>query len=230
MSLKIISKLMYIVMTLWLTFALTLVSMVHSNEATSEQPSSQAEPGTMSDIHDIKPLVAVPNELPWVVILMVVILLTILLSTFFYWRRSRKLSEIRDVEVELPPEVNAHRALDQIDPVDQIDGKMFYFRLSAILRKYLYERFGINAPEMTTEELLPRILSLGIGSELQDGLEKLCRGADPIKYAGASSQVQQMASDLAFARSFVDGTTVNVTSDDPSNAGVSMPVEADSSS
>jgi hypothetical protein len=88
-----------------------------------------------------------------------------------------------------------------------MDGKTFYFSLSAILRRYLQERFGMHAPEMTTEELLPELETLHLDSKLYDGLVQLYCGADPIKYAGERPQIRQMELDLAFARNFINGTT-----------------------
>jgi hypothetical protein len=116
--------------------------------------------------------------------------------------------------VELPPEVNAHRALDQIIDVNQIDGKTFYYNLSTILRQYIFERFQLNAPEMTTEELLPRLGPLNLDPDLYNGFSRLCQGADPIKFAGQRPQIRQMELDLMFVRKFVDGTTLKTDSVD----------------
>jgi hypothetical protein len=171
----------------------------------------------MTDIHDIKPLVDIGGDIPWGLILVIAAIIIILLAAFLYWRHLRKSIEVKDVIVELPPEVNAHRALDQMIDVNQIDGKTFYYNLSAILRQYIFERFHLNAPEMTTEELLPRLGPLNLDPELFNGFSRLCRGADPIKFAGQRPQIRQMELDLMFVRKFVDGTTLNADNiDDPS--------------
>lgn len=169
--------------------------------------SGEDTPPPMTDIHDIKPLVDVGRDLPWPAILIGLLILAVLLAAFFYWRHFRKSMVVTDVVAELAPEVNARRALNGIADVAGIDGKSFYFSLSAILRQYLYERFRLNAPEMTTEELLPQLETLNLSPNLYEGLARLCRGADPIKYAKERPQIRQMEQDLAFARRFVEDTT-----------------------
>ena len=54
------------------------------------------------------------------------------------------------------------QALNEIADVQRLNGKTFYFRLSAILRQYVFGRFAVGAPEMTTEEFLPCIHRLKI--------------------------------------------------------------------
>lgn len=161
----------------------------------------------MTDIHDIKPLVAVGGNIPWTAIVIGLLIIAAVAAAFYCWRRFRKSMVPVDVTAELPPEVNARRALDQIGDVAAIDGKRFYFNLSAILRQYIYERFRLNAPEMTTEELLPQLKPLNLETDLSEGLARLCRGADPIKYAKQRPEIRQMEQDLAFARKFIRDTT-----------------------
>lgn len=181
--------------------------MAYAADPLPQQSASGKIPPPMTDIHDIKALADVGRDLPWVAILISLGILAVLLALFFYFRRLRKSIETRHAIVELPAEINAHRALDRIADVQQMDGKAFYFALSAILRQYLYERFKINAPEMTTEELLPQLESLDLAEDLYEGVTRLCRGSDPIKYANERPDERRMAGDLAFAREFVDGTT-----------------------
>ncbi len=188
------------------------VSWMGAATAWAVEPAPKAATGgqaplPMKDIHDIKPLVALAAGWPWIAVGLGLLAAAVVLAFFFYWRRRRKASEVTDVAAELPPEVNAHRALNQIADVHQMDGKLFYYTISAILRRYLYERYQMNAPEMTTEELIPQLEMLKLPEKLFEGLTRLCHGADPIKYAGKRPEVRQMEADLSFARMFVDGTT-----------------------
>lgn len=57
----------------------------------------------------------------------------------------------------LPPHLLAYKALDRLlaaDLLSQSQIKPFYEALSDILRHYIEQRFGIKAPEQTTEEFL----------------------------------------------------------------------------
>ena len=88
-----------------------------------------------------------------------------------------------------------------------MDGKTFYFRLSAIVRQYVSGRFGVGAVEMTTEEFLPCIDRLNTEGDLARRLKQLCRAMDPVKFGGAVAMEKQMEEDLLFAREFVRKTT-----------------------
>ena len=99
------------------------------------------------------------------------------------------------------------QALDGISDVRGMDGKTFYFRLSAILRQYIFGRFGVGAPEMTTEEFVPCIDRLSVDRELVPQLKQLCRAMDPVKFGGETPTEKQMESDLFYVRAFVRRTT-----------------------
>lgn len=124
---------------------------------------------------------------------------------WWLWRR-RRARQAETVEAEVAPE---DLALSQIDALarEELGDKRFYFRLSAILRAYLLGQFGLGAPEMTTEELLPRIARLNLTAELGQGLRRFLIYGDGIKFAGQSAEPQQRAADLDFARRFVRQTT-----------------------
>lgn len=180
----------------------------------SAEPPAAAEanqanaPAPMTDIHDILPPVSVGLDAPWLWIGLIT-LGAVLLAALVWWlyKRGRKSRSIETIVPELPPELIARQALDQISDVRGMDGKTFYFRLSAILRRYVFGRFGVGAPEMTTEEFLPCIDSLSIDRDLSTGLKGLCRAMDPVKFGGQTTAETQMEADLLFARQFVRKTT-----------------------
>ena len=163
----------------------------------------------MTDIHDIRPPVPVGFDMPpWLMpVLIALVVAGLLAALFFRWRRHRKKRVIETIVPELPPEMIAKQALDGIGDVRGQDGKAFYFRLSAILRRYIFGRFSVGAPEMTTEEFLPCIDRLPIDRELARQLKQLCRAMDPVKFAGQRVDEKQMEQDLFFVRGFVRQTT-----------------------
>ena len=180
-----------------------------SAEPPAAAESTQANaPAPMTDIHDILPPVAVGLDAPWLWIGLIG-LGAVLLATlaWWLWNKGRQSRSVETIVPELPPELIARQALDQISDVRGMDGKTFYFRLSAILRRYVFGRFGVGAPEMTTEEFLPCIDSLSIDRDLSGGLKGLCRAMDPVKFGGQATAEKQMAADLMFAREFVSKTT-----------------------
>jgi len=180
-------------------------------------PSTPDTPAPMTDIHDIRPPVPVGLDMPpWLVpVLLGLAGVVLLAALFFWWRRHRKKRTIETIVPELPPEMVAMHALDGIGGVRGQDGRAFYFRLSAVLRQYIFGRFGVGAPEMTTEEFLPCIERLPVDRDLARQLKQLCRAMDPVKFAGEKTVEKQMETDLFFARAFVRQTAPEATPETP---------------
>ena len=171
---------------------------------------AEVSPGaaSMTDIHDIKPLVAVPVPVSPAVIAMwsVILLLAAgaVLGGLFLWKKRRK-SLLEEIEAILSPEDAALSQLQALSP-DTADGKLFYFRLSAILRRYLEGRFGIDGLEMTTEELLPHVEAIALDRDLKQNMKRFLVSSDPVKFAGAPTHQNLMEKDLGFVREVVEKT------------------------
>lgn len=171
--------------------------------AVSDQ--AQVAPGAagaeaMTDIHDIRDIRAPgPDLRPLAYGLAALAALLAVL-----WKRRRRLKG--GVVPSLPPDAVALSALDELSDVGGIEGRLFYFRLSAVLRRYLHGRFGIPAPEMTTEELLAEMDHPEIGRDRAASLARFFSDAAPITYAGRPAAVDRMQKDLDFARRFVRET------------------------
>lgn len=83
----------------------------------------------------------------------------------------------------------------------------FYFRLADIVRRYLERRFGILAPERTTEEFLREArTNAALGEEHKAMLGRFLRSADMVKFALAQPGPQEAAEALDAARDFVAQT------------------------
>ncbi len=164
-------------------------------------------PAPMTDIHDIRPPVPVGIDLPWRVALLAAAAAVLLAVLWWWWSKRRRPAAIETIVPELPPEMVAMQALDRIGDVHRLDGKVFYFRLSAILRQYVLGRYGVGAPEMTTEEFVPCIDRLPIDQDSARRLVRLCRAMDPVKFGGLTAEARQMEDDLFFIRGFVRQTT-----------------------
>jgi hypothetical protein len=163
----------------------------------------------MTDIHDIKPLLSMGPDLQWLYwVLGTLALGALALLARYLWRRRKKTAPSIPAPPPVAPHIEAGRALDGLATQTGISAKQYYFRLSAILRRYLERRFGFPAAEMTTEELLPRLDGLPLDADLIPAVKALCRSADPIKFAGAGAVPKQMHDDMATVRRFVRRTTI----------------------
>ncbi len=161
----------------------------------------------MNDIHDIKAPEDIGIDLRplYYIIPAVLIAALTVLAILYMKRRKNRLKE--EETIKLPPDEAAYLLLDELSDIESMDGKEFYFRLSAILRSYIQDRYGIAAPEMTTEEFLPHIEQLALSREMQHDLRKLFCSADPIKFAGSPAVQTEMQSDLTYVRLFIKQTT-----------------------
>ena len=176
-------------------------------------------PAPMTDIHDIRPPVPVGFGAPWLWPLLAALAVVAVIGVLWWgWRKRRRPQMVETIIPELPPESVAMRALDDIGDPRRLDGKTFYFRLSAILRRYAHGRFAVGAPEMTTEEFVPCIDRLPVEKELIQRLKQLCRAMDPVKYGDGRTSEKQMQTDLLFARTFVRRTTLAADTDNQPHA------------
>lgn len=85
-----------------------------------------------------------------------------------------------------PPHVRAIRELDELHNQKLWQNgkhKLYYTRLTEILREYLHGRFGVSAMEMTTDEILDAIKPLEISDKHRKQIADLLRTADYVKFA-----------------------------------------------
>lgn len=170
--------------------------------------SSDGNATPMTDIHDIKPLLSMGPDLQWLYwVLGALVIGGLALMAWYLWRRRNKAEPSIAAPPPVPPHIEAFQALDALAAQTGISGKQYYFRLSAILRRYLERRYGFPAAEMTTEELLPRLDGLPMDADLFQAVKDFCRSADPIKFAGADAIRNRMHDHMAMARHFIRQTT-----------------------
>ena len=165
-------------------------------------------------MQDIRGPIDIPTAAPWVHRLLLTLVVLAVLGGIWWAlrRRARKQAEFR--------ESAAARARARLSEawawVDQPE--RFCTRISEVVRVYLEERFGLKAPDQTTEEFLA---SLPQSSELEPGLkpmlEEFLTQCDWVKFAQGDpgriecERLHQMASRL------VDETGVEVPSRKPAS-------------
>lgn len=159
---------------------------------------------------DIAPPVALTRRgLPlWLTILLGIVALLCLLAALWWWYRRRTRP------AEAPPPRPAHlvalEALRQLQHDNLITmGRIdeFYVRLSAIVRRYVEWRFGLRAPEQTTEEFLAVAHTTGdiIGAH-RDLLGAFLQQCDLVKFARHQPTSDDMQRVWDSAKTFVEHT------------------------
>lgn len=83
--------------------------------------------------------------------------------------------------------------------------KEYYTQLTDTLRKYIRERFGFNAMEMTSSEIMEHLQSTGDDTMINE-LRELFNTADLVKFAKYSSLLGEKDMNLVKAINFIDQT------------------------
>ena len=86
-----------------------------------------------------------------------------------------------------------------------LDG--WFVELSAIIRNYLEHRYGVRAPELTTEEFLQVARrAAGLSAEHRELLSAFLERCDRVKFAGYRPDADESMATLKAARAFVEDT------------------------
>ena len=125
---------------------------------------------------------------------------------------------IRRIKVE--PKVPAHiRAISEIEELRQSggphneDAKAYYTQLTDILREYINDRFGFNATEMTSYEILERLEESQDKESLSE-LRDLLSTSDMVKFAKFKPMLNENDRNLVNALEFVNDTKIEVSEEE----------------
>ncbi|MET0400987.1 MAG: hypothetical protein ABW123_01235 [Cystobacter sp.] len=162
------------------------------------------------DLHDIQP----PTEVAirsWTLVWAVLGTIAAALLAYGAWRLFQKyrVRRLAAVAPPLPLDVRTRRALDSLKSEDlpaKGQVKDFYFRLSEIVRGYLGERYGFDALECTSSELMARLRQLKEPRLPEDALMRFISQSDLEKYARAESSPDSCRDALTFGYSLLDQT------------------------
>lgn len=169
---------------------------------------------TLKDIRTIKKPIEIPytfrEYLPYIIVIWAA--LAIVLAALFYFLviRKRKQKQLKaKVEVYYSPYQKAIMKLDELEkenlPMkDEI--KLYYTRLTDILREYLETQYKIAALESTTDELMERLKYSSIDAASRMQLFELLSSADMVKFAKAKPGMNEHEAALISARKFVEQT------------------------
>ena len=86
--------------------------------------------------------------------------------------------------------------------------KLYYTHLTDTLRKYIRERFGFNAMEMTSTEIIENLRASG-DQKMIDELRMLFSTADLVKFAKYEIPMNENDANLVNAINFIDQTKTN---------------------
>lgn len=87
----------------------------------------------------------------------------------------------------------------------QEDSKEYYTSLTDTLRTYIQDRYGFSAMEMTSTEIIERLVADGDEKSL-DELREIFRTADLVKFAKWTTQINENDANLYYALQYVNET------------------------
>lgn len=161
-------------------------------------------------IHDIKGQMRYPLSftelLPWIGGVLLVAALVFLVVWLLRRRSVGGLAKRPDD----PPYIVALRALDRFKdekywaPEKQ---KAYYSGITDVLKTYILQRFGVDAPEMTTDELFGALKSQsGLKPEVYSETRAMFELADFVKFAKHVATQEENVKSLSTAVNFVTST------------------------
>lgn len=147
----------------------------------------------------------------WFVVINQVLAL-LLLWLYGHWRENKPLIQIIRRKRKLP----AHQvAMSEIERIKgerkwaEEDSKEYYTQLTDTLRNYIRERYGFNAMEMTSTEIIDRLLQEQDETALAE-LRHLFQTADLVKFAKWTTMINENDANLVSAIDFINQTKQEV--------------------
>lgn len=145
-------------------------------------------------------------------------IICIALAVYLFMRYRDDKPIIKKIKIE--PKIPAHvRAINGIEELrtsggpHSEDSKAYYTRLTDILREYINDRFGFNATEMTSYEILERLEESRDKESLSE-LRDLLSTSDMVKFAKFKPMLNENDRNLVSALEFVNDTKIEVSDEE----------------
>ncbi|MBQ6728984.1 MAG: hypothetical protein IJQ83_02510 [Bacteroidales bacterium] len=128
---------------------------------------------------------------PWI---LAVLLLALVVFGIWYWRKHRKTKVDADGNIVRGPVIPPYdKAVGDLEQLRQQklwqSGKVkeYFSSLTDIAREYIEGQFGVNAVEMTTDDILEEVKPLHFSQETYNKLKNTMEVADLVKFAKYSA-------------------------------------------
>jgi len=139
--------------------------------------------------HDIYDFYFVPfYKQSWFIILIIMFFLGIIVACIYLFLQWRVLK--REKVIELTSGEWAIQELKKLSVdlcVTKDDYKKFYFRLTEIIKEYIFKQYGWRVQDKTDEELISFLWGVQFDSELIMKLDGIFKGSLLVKFAGGDA-------------------------------------------
>jgi hypothetical protein len=162
-------------------------------------------------LHEIQPPVGLPRSMAlwiWTIGICGGLIIAGLATFILVWKR--KNTRLINAEIYMSPHERAYMELERLVAADLIEKgeiKVFYLEISAILRRYIENRFGIHASEQTTEEFLTGLKTDTTFPEKYHALLKnFLTHCDLVKFAAHQPSTQDIQRTFDSCKTFIAET------------------------
>lgn len=161
--------------------------------------------GGAEDIRGLKPLRPPERAGRWPWIVAGLAALALAAAALWWWRRRP-----RPLPAPIPAHELAFRELDELRATDFSDPaavRRFHFRISAVVRAYVEGRWGLNATDLTREEIVAALAGLPELPAAEAGrLRDFLAATDRVKYAEHRPAEAEIRDTWELALGFVEAT------------------------
>ena len=189
-----------------------------SVEVESVLPEDRSE---ATDIRDIKPLRRIETAASWLLWAGLALAAVALGLAAWWWRRRRPDGRAPEAP-PVPPYDLAIRELERLRRTDFSDLRelrRYYFAVSSVIRAYVEGRFGLNATDLTTEEILGRLGELvRLEPSQARRLERFLVATDQVKFAAHLPAPEEIERTYERALGFVTATRPREDAEDGESA------------
>ncbi len=178
---------------------------------TQNIPLEVEVPPADSVLADIKPIIEEPIIWKDYITEMVAVALLLLAALLWLIASRRKMNKELPPPppVVIPPHEIAFGKLKKLKEAklwQQGHIKKFHSQLTYIIREYLEKRYGVQALEQTTDEILGQMKDIRLGDDLTSKMTTLLQTADLVKFAKAEPPSDYHDNALALGEEFVRAT------------------------
>lgn len=192
------------------------VDTVYSNQVAlkvSTIPVNVDKPEDFYDIKEVwKPPFVLADYYPWIFgILLTLFLICVVAYVIKRMRNRQSIIPFKKPEPKLPPHEQAIKELDDIKQQklwQQGRSKEYYTLITETLRRYIVERFGINAMEMTSGEILNLIHKEADADSVYENLKQIMEVSDFVKFAKLNPLPDENDLSMMNAYLFVNQTKI----------------------
>ena len=151
-----------------------------------------------------------PASLPWYLFLIAFIIIAGSVTGLFLYKKAR--DEERNRIITIPAHEHAYNELRKLVAkkyIEKQEYKLFYYKISNILRHYIENRYNLHAPEQTTEEFLDIIYKKEHGlfnSEQKELLKDFMVHCDMVKFTDIIPSTEEVQKTFNTCKDFIENT------------------------